>query len=91
LLLRRFQVASKEPSPSIAQVYLDAVFAERERERACVLENRRRRNAATTEDEVPLRVGSEVEDALARFEDDKRWETSERKAGRRPASLSRRI
>lgn len=60
----------------MATAYVDQVFEAREKEAALVQENRRARG--NTEDEVQVREGGELEDAVQAFLADERWEREQR-------------
>ncbi|GAA5943092.1 hypothetical protein JCM3775_000643 [Rhodotorula graminis] len=80
LVVRRFQVATKCADWATARAYVDAVFHAREQEARFVAENRRARGgeAVDGDDELEVREGGELEEAVRAYEADERWEREQR-------------
>ncbi|BGP46603.1 hypothetical protein JCM10450v2_002450 [Rhodotorula kratochvilovae] len=77
LVVRRFQVATKCADWAIAQAYVDQVWRAREDEARFVAANARARGEEVPE-EGEVREGGELEEAVAAYEADERWEREQR-------------
>ncbi|KAG0667476.1 hypothetical protein C6P46_000007 [Rhodotorula mucilaginosa] len=75
LIVRRFQTQTKCTDWAMATAYVDQVFDAREKEAALVKENRQARGDA---EEVQVREGGELEEAVQAFLADERWEREQR-------------
>lgn len=73
--MRRFQTQTKCTDWAMATAYVDQVFDAREKEAALVKENRQARGDA---EEVQVREGGELEEAVQAFLADERWEREQR-------------
>jgi hypothetical protein len=73
--VRRFQTQTKCTDWAMATAYVDQVFDAREKEAALVKENRQARGDA---EEVQVREGGELEEAVQAFLADERWEREQR-------------
>lgn len=80
LVVRRFQVATKCADWATARAYVEAVWHAREQEARFVAENRRARGEAVVGegDELEVREGGELEEAVRAYEADERWEREQR-------------
>ncbi|GAA5976427.1 hypothetical protein JCM10908_005496 [Rhodotorula pacifica] len=75
LIVRRFQTQTKCTDWAMANAYVDQVFDAREKEAALIKENRRARGDA---EDIEVREGGELEEAVEAFLADERWEREQR-------------
>lgn len=76
--MRRFQIATKCADWATAQAYVDQVWQARDAEARFVRENRCARGEGTEGDELEVRDGGELEEAVRAYEADERWEREQR-------------
>lgn len=72
LVLRRFQVRTRCADWAFSNAYVSAVFDRRKKEAEFVSANRMARGGAG--DEIGIREGGELEEAIADWEKDQKWE-----------------
>ncbi|GAA6052724.1 hypothetical protein JCM3770_007195 [Rhodotorula araucariae] len=78
LVVRRFQVATKCADWAVAQAYVDQVWRSRAGEARFVVANRCARGEDDGPAEGEVREGGELEEAVAAYEADERWEREQR-------------
>ncbi|KAM0788379.1 hypothetical protein ACM66B_001519 [Microbotryomycetes sp. NB124-2] len=74
LVIRRFQVHTRCSDYAMAAAYCNAIFDAREREAQLVKRNRLARGDVTCAQEVTVRVGGELEEAVEQYQFDDKWE-----------------